>query len=144
MTVKEENYFQFKEAFEKVVRETIHPDLLIPEILIDAEIDLTEINPKLIRLLHQFEPFGPENMTPVFTTKNLTDSGYGKTIGQNEEHLKLFVKHNNSEYFGVIGFGLGNKLPLTKNHQPFEMAFCIEENEFNGNSTVQLRAKDLR
>lgn len=144
MTLKEENYVQFKEAFEKVVQETIHPDLLIPEISIDAEIDLTEINPKLIRLLHQFEPFGPENMTPVFMAKNVVDTGYGKTLGQNDEHLKLFVKQNNSEGFGVIGFGLGKKLELTKNHQPFEMAFCIDENEFNGNVTVQLRAKDVR
>ncbi|WP_415060704.1 single-stranded-DNA-specific exonuclease RecJ [Flavobacterium sp.] len=144
MTLKEENYLQFKDAFEKVVQETIHPDLLIPEISVDAEIDLTEINPKLIRLLQQFEPFGPENMTPVFMAKNAVDTGYGKTLGQNDEHLKLFVKQNNSEGFGVIGFGLGKKLELTKNHQPFEMAFCIDENEFNGNVTVQLRAKDVR
>lgn len=144
MTLKEENYIQFKEAFEKVVQETIHPDLLIPEISVDAEIDLTEINPKLIRLLHQFEPFGPENMTPVFMAKNIVDTGYGKTLGQNDEHLKLFVKQNNSEGFGVIGFGLGKKLKLTKNHQPFEMAFCIDENEFNGTVTVQLRAKAIR
>lgn len=144
MTLKEENYLQFKEAFEKVVQETIHPDLLIPEISVDAEIHLTEINPKLIRLLHQFEPFGPENMTPVFMAKNVVDTGYGKTIGQNEEHLKLFVKQNNSEGFGVIGFGLGKKLELTQNHQPFEIAFCIDENEFNGNVTVQLRTKDIR
>jgi len=144
MTLKEENYIQFKEAFENVVQETIHPDLLIPEILIDAEIDLTEINPKLIRLLHQFEPFGPENMTPVFIAKNLIDTGYGKTIGQNNEHLKLFVKQNQSEGFGVIGFGLGKMLELTKNQQPFETAFCIDENEFNGTVTVQLRAKAIR
>ncbi|WP_026709603.1 single-stranded-DNA-specific exonuclease RecJ [Flavobacterium filum] len=144
MTLKEENYLQFKDAFEKVVQETIHPDLLIPEISVDAEIDLTEINPKLIRLLQQFEPFGPENMTPVFMAKNVVDTGYGKTLGQNDDHLKLFVKQNNSEGFGVIGFGLGKKLELTKNHQPFEMAFCIDENEFNGNVMVQLRAKDVR
>jgi single-stranded-DNA-specific exonuclease len=144
MTLKEENYLQFKDAFEKVVQETIHPDLLIPEISVDAVMDLTEINPKLIRLLNQFEPFGPENMTPVFMAKNLIDTGYGKTLGQNDEHLKLFVKQNNSDGFGVIGFGLGNKLNQTKNKQSFEMAFCIDENEFNGNVTVQLRAKDIR
>ncbi len=144
MTLREENYLKFKETFEKIVQETIHPDLLIPEILIDAEMDLTEINPKLIRLLNQFEPFGPENMTPVFMAKNVVDTGYGKAIGQQEEHLKLFVKQTNSEGFGVIGFGLGKKLELTQNNQPFEIAFCIDENEFNGNVTVQLRAKDIR
>ncbi len=144
MTLKEENYVAFKEAFERVVEQTIHPDLLIPEISVDAEIELSDINERLIRILNQFEPFGPQNMTPVFVTKGVKDTGYGKTIGQNDEHLKLFVKQNNSEGFGVIGFGLGNKLELTKNNNPFDVAFCIDENEFNGNVTVQLRLKDLR
>ncbi|GGD35996.1 single-stranded-DNA-specific exonuclease RecJ [Flavobacterium orientale] len=144
MTLKEENYLKFKEAFEKVVQETIHPDLLIPEILIDSEMDLTEISPKLIRLLNQFEPFGPQNMTPVFLSQKVNDTGYGKTIGQNDEHLKLFVKQRNSEGFGVIGFGLGDKLNLTKNKNLFDIAYCIDENEFNGNISIQLRAKDIR
>jgi single-stranded-DNA-specific exonuclease len=144
MTLKEENYLNFKNAFEKEVEKTIHPDLLIPEISVDAEIELSYINERLIRILNQFEPFGPQNMTPVFMCKNVKDTGYGKTIGQNDEHLKLFIKQNNSEGFGVIGFGLGNKLELTKNQNPFDIAFCIDENEFNGNVTVQLRLKDLR
>jgi single-stranded-DNA-specific exonuclease len=144
MTLKEENYLSFKNAFEKEVEKTIPPDLLIPEISVDAEIELSYINERLIRILNQFEPFGPQNMTPVFMCKNVKDTGYGKTIGQNDEHLKLFIKQNNSEGFGVIGFGLGNKLELTKNQNPFDIAFCIDENEFNGNVTVQLRLKDLR
>ncbi|MCZ8330388.1 MAG: single-stranded-DNA-specific exonuclease RecJ [Flavobacterium sp.] len=144
MTLKEENYLNFKNAFEKEVEKTIPPDLLIPEISVDAEIELSYINERLIRILNQFEPFGPQNMTPVFMCKNVKDTGYGKTIGQNDEHLKLFIKQNNSEGFGVIGFGLGNKLELTKNQNPFDIAFCIDENEFNGNVTVQLRLKDLR
>jgi single-stranded-DNA-specific exonuclease len=148
MTLKEENYTAFKEAFERVVEQTIHPDLLIPEISADIEIELSDINEKLIRLLNQFEPFGPQNMTPVFMTKGVKDTGYAKGIGQNEEHLKLFVKQSrsfgSSEGFGAIGFGLGNKLELTKNQKPFEAVYCIDENEFNGNVTVQLRLKDLR
>jgi single-stranded-DNA-specific exonuclease len=148
MTLKEENYTAFKEAFERVVEQTIHPDLLIPEISADVEMELSDINEKLIRLLNQFEPFGPQNMTPVFLTKGVKDTGYAKGIGQNEEHLKLFVKQSrsfgSSEGFGAIGFGLGNKLELTKNQNPFDIAFCIDENEFNGNVTVQLRLKDLR
>lgn len=144
MTLKEENYVAFKEAFEKTVQETIHPDLLIPEISVDAEINFSDINPKLIRLLNQFEPFGPQNMTPVFMTKNIKDTGYAKPLGQNDEHLKLFVKQNNSEGFGAIGFGLGNKIELTKNQKPFEAVYCIDENEYNGTITVQLRMKDLK
>lgn len=144
MTLKEENYLVFKEAFEKTVQETIHPDLLIPEILVDTEINFSNINPKLIRLLNQFEPFGPQNMTPVFMTKNIKDTGYAKPLGQNDEHLKLFVKQNNSEGFGAIGFGLGNKIELIKNQNPFEAVYCIDENEFNGTVTIQLRIKDLK
>lgn len=144
MTLKEENYTAFKTAFEKVVRDTIPPELLIPEIAVDAEILLTDIHPKFIRLVNQFEPFGPQNMTPVFLSKQLKDTGYAKTLGQNDEHLKLFVKQNDSEGFGAIGFGLGKKLDVTKNQKPFDAVYCIDENEFNGNVTVQLRVKDLK
>ena len=133
-----------KDAFEKHVANTIHPDLLIPEISVDAELHLTEINERLIRILNQFEPFGPQNMTPVFMTKNLNDSGYAKTLGKNNEHLKLFVKQNNSEGFGTIGFGLAAKLDLVKNQNSFDAVYCIDENEYNGTVTVQLRLKDLR
>jgi single-stranded-DNA-specific exonuclease len=144
MTLKEENYAAFKEAFERTVEETIHPDLLTPEIAVDAEINLTDINEKLIRILNQFEPFGPQNMTPVFMTKGLKDSGYAKGIGADEDHLKLYVKQNNSPGFGAIGFGLGKKLNLVKNQQSFDAVYCIDENEFNGKVSVQLRLKDVR
>lgn len=144
MTLKEENYLAFKEAFERTVEETIHPDLLTPEIAVDAEINLTDINEKLIRILNQFEPFGPQNMTPVFMTKGLKDSGYAKGIGTDEDHLKLYVKQNNSPGFGAIGFGLGKKLDLVKNQQPFDAVYCIDENEFNGKVSVQLRLKDIK
>jgi single-stranded-DNA-specific exonuclease len=148
MTLKEENYAAFKEAFERTVEETIHPDLLTPEISVDAEINLTDINDKLIRILNQFEPFGPQNMTPVFMSKDLKDSGYAKGIGADEDHLKLFVKQSRSlgsnQGFGAIGFGLGKKLDLVKNQNPFEAVYCIDENEFNGKVSIQLRLKDLR
>ena len=144
MTLKEENYQNFKNAFEEEVQKTIPPNLLIPEISIDIEIDFADINPKLIRLLSQFEPFGPQNMTPNFMTKNIKDTGYAKTLGKDEEHLKLFVKQKDSEGFGAIGFGLGNKLHSIKNQKTFDAVYCIDENEFNGNVTVQLRIKDLK
>jgi single-stranded-DNA-specific exonuclease len=147
MTLKEENYQKFKYAFEKEVQKTIHPDLLIPEISVDLEINFSDINPKLIRLLSQFEPFGPQNMTPVFMTKNVKDTGYAKPLGKDNEHLKLFVKQSRSigtEGFGAIGFGLGSKLDAVKNQKPFDLVYCIDENEFNGNVTIQLRLKDLK
>lgn len=143
MTLLEENYENFKNAFEKVVQETIHPDLLTPEISYDAEIKLSEINPKLMRLLKQFEPFGPENMTPLFLAKGLTDSGYAKTLGSDNEHLKAFVKQGNSESFGVIGFGLGNKLDLVTNKNKFDAIFSLEENEWKDTVTLQLQLRDI-
>ncbi|RTL14046.1 MAG: single-stranded-DNA-specific exonuclease RecJ [Flavobacteriaceae bacterium] len=143
MTLLEENYENFKNAFEKVVQETIHPDLLTPEISYDAEIELSEINPKLMRLLKQFEPFGPENMTPLFLAKGLTDSGYAKTLGSDGEHLKAFVKQGNSESFGAIGFGLGNKLDLVTNKNKFDAIFSLEENEWKDTVTLQLQLRDI-
>ena len=144
MTLKEENYVNFKNAFEKTVRQTINPELLTPEIAIDAEIDFADIDAKLLRILNQFEPFGPLNMAPVFVSKNICDTGYAKTMGQNNEHLKLFVKQNNSEGIGAIGFGLGSKLEVTAHKNPFEVVYNIDENEFNGTVNLQLRMKDLR
>ena len=143
MTLLEENYENFKNAFEKVVQETIHPDLLTPEISYDAEIELSGINQKLMRLLKQFEPFGPENMTPLFLAKGLIDSGYAKSLGSDNEHLKAFVKQGNSESFGAIGFGLGNKLDLVANKNKFDAIFSLEENEWKDTVTLQLQLRDI-
>lgn len=144
MTMLPENFKNFKNAFEKVVASTIHPDLLIPEIAYDAEINLSELNPKLMRVLKQFEPFGPENMTPLFLAKNLVDSGYAKTLGGDDEHLKVFVKQGNSENFGAIGFNLGKKLDIVKNKNKFDGIFSLEENEWKDTVTLQLQLRDIR
>lgn len=144
MTLLEENYQNFKNAFEKIVEETIHPDSLTPEILVDAEINFEDITPKLIRILKQFEPFGPQNRTPVFLTRKVKDTGYSKKTGTNDEHLKLFVKQNNSEGIPAIGFGLGDKMDLVTNKRPFDAIYCIEENEWNGKVSIQLRLKDIK
>lgn len=144
MTLKAENYELFKDAFEKCVQETIQPEMRTPEIEIDAEIDFSDITPKLIRILKQFEPFGPQNMTPVFMTRDLKDTGYAKTLGAEEEHLRLFVKQYNSDGIAAIGFGLGKKLDIAKNQNPFQLAYTIAENEWNGTISTQLMLKDIR
>ena len=144
MTIKPENYPAFKEAFEQQVKNTIPDNLRIPEVEIDAEINFSDITPKLTRILKQFEPFGPLNMTPVFLTKNIVDTGYAKTLGADDEHLKLFVKQNNSEGITAIGFGIGDKIGLTKNHQPFQAVYCIDENEWKGTTSIQLRLKNIK
>ncbi|MFE3869756.1 single-stranded-DNA-specific exonuclease RecJ [Flavobacterium sp. ZS1P70] len=144
MTLKKENYQLFKDAFEKEVERTIHPDMLTPEISVDAEINFADITPKLTRILKQFEPFGPQNMTPIFLTKNVKDTGYGKPMGQEEEHLRLFVKQNNSEGIAAIGFGLGEKFDLTTTQKTFDAVYCIDENEWNGKVSLQLRLRDIK
>lgn len=144
MTIKEENLEIFKQAFEETVAKTIDKELLIPEIAIDCEMPLPEINDKFLRILKQFEPFGPDNMTPLFLAKGVIDTRTAQTIGKENEHLKLFVKQNQSQGFPAIGFGLGKKLDLVKKQQPFDMIFSIEENQWNGNTTIQLQIRDLK
>ncbi|RKR10647.1 exonuclease RecJ [Flavobacterium sp. 90] len=144
MTLKAENYKIFKDAFEKQVQETILPEMRTPEIEVDAEINFSDITPKLIRILKQFEPFGPLNMTPVFMTKEVKDTGYAKTLGAEEEHLRLFVKQYNSDGIAAIGFGLGKKLDITKNQNTFQLAYSLAENEWNGTVSTQLMLKDIR
>lgn len=144
MTLKAENYQTFKDAFEKQVSSTILPEMRTPEIEIDAEINFSDITPKLIRILKQFEPFGPQNMTPVFMTSDIKDTGYAKTLGAEEEHLRLFVKQSNSDGIAAIGFGLGKKLNIAQNQNLFQLAYSIAENEWNGTISTQLMLKDIR
>lgn len=144
LTLKEEEYPLFRQKFEEVVQQTIHPDLLIPEIAIDAEIDFDEITPKFHRLLKQFEPFGPGNMSPIFMTRNIKDSGYGKAIGADETHLKLFVRQGETGGYAAIGFGLAKKKELACSGDYFDAVYSIDENEWNGQVSLQLRLRDIR
>ncbi|WP_271393339.1 single-stranded-DNA-specific exonuclease RecJ [Aequorivita sinensis] len=144
LTLLEEDFENFKNEFEKVVSETITPQQLIPEISVDAMIDLDNITPKFYRILKQFAPFGPGNMTPVFMTENLTDVGVGKCVGKDKSHLRLVVKQENSNQFTGIGFGLADKEDIACNGKPFKAVYCIDENEWQGNVSLQLRLKDIR
>jgi len=144
LTLLEEQYETFKEQFEKVVSETIDPALLTPEITVDAILELKKITPKLMRIIHQFAPFGPGNMTPIFMAENMKDIGYAKGVGQEEKHLKLSVTQNGSVPIGAIGFNLGEKLPLVKNNQTFDAVFSLDENEWQGNVSLQLKLRDIR
>ncbi|WP_297334601.1 single-stranded-DNA-specific exonuclease RecJ [Flavobacterium sp.] len=144
LTLKEEQYEGFRTRFEQVVMETINPELLIPEISIDAEINFNDITPKFCRILKQFEPFGPGNMTPVFLTRTIKDSGYGKEMGADGSHLRLFVKQDESPGFPAVGFGLAAKKELACNGNTFDAAYSIDENTWNGETTLQLRLRDIR
>lgn len=144
LTVAKEKFELFREKFEEVVKNSITEASLSPEITIDSEINFSDITPKFIRILKQFEPFGPENMTPVFLTKNVTDTGYAKTLGKEDEHLKMFVKQNGSQPIDCVGFGLGKKIDVVRGLKPFEMVYSLDENQWNGNTTLQLKARDVR
>ncbi|VAW11772.1 Single-stranded-DNA-specific exonuclease RecJ [hydrothermal vent metagenome] len=144
LTLLEDQYEAFKAQFEKVVAETIDPSLLTPEISVNIKIDLKDITPKLMRIINQFAPFGPGNMTPVFMAENIKDTGYAKGVGENGAHLKLSVSQNGSTPIGGIGFNLGDKLPVINNGKPFNAVFSIDENEWQGRVSLQLKVKDLR
>lgn len=144
LTLLEEQYNNFKHQFEKVVKETIDPQMLIPEIIIDAVIELKDINPKLMRILKQFAPFGPGNMSPVFMAENLQDTGYAKGVGKDEAHLKLAVVQQGSHKINGIGFNMGNKLSKVTGRKPFNAVFSIDENEWQGNVSLQLKLKDIQ
>ncbi|MBZ9629619.1 single-stranded-DNA-specific exonuclease RecJ [Salegentibacter sp. LM13S] len=144
LTLEASEYENFKAKFESVVSETIDKRLLIPEILVDAQIGLDEITPKFFRILKQFAPFGPGNMTPIFMTQNLTDTGYGKCVGADEAHLKCQVKQEGkSATFDMIGFGLGEKFETISEGKSFKAVYSLDENEWNGNVSIQLRLRDI-
>jgi len=144
LTMLEEQYGNFKHQFEKVVSETIDPALLIPEIKVDVRIEIKDVNQKLMRILKRFAPFGPGNMTPVFMAENLQDSGYAKGVGQESAHLKFAVTQDGYGPLGGIGFNLGDKLPLMINRKTFDAVFSLDENEWQGTVSLQMKLKDLK
>ena len=145
LTLKKENLEAFTSKFESVVSETIQEEMLVPQINIDAVLNLSDIDHKLYRILRQMAPFGPGNMPPIFMTKHVVDRGYGRKIGQEKTHLKISVTDaNRSQFFDCIGFGMAEKFELIKDGQQFDIAYELEENEWNGNLNLQLRLKDIR
>ena len=144
LTLLEENYEAFKQAFEDEVSKTIDRNLLTPEIKIDVKIDLDDIKPKFYRILKQFAPYGPNNMTPVFMTDNLIDTGYGKCVGEDKTHLRITVTQPQSKSLVAIGFGMGNKCDIVANKKPFKAVYSIDENEWQGNVSLQLKLRDIK
>ncbi len=145
LTLEPKNYFKFKDKFENVVKNSIPKELLTREIEIDSSLFLSDITPKFQRILKQFGPFGPQNMKPVFIATGLRDNGYGKKIGKNDEHLKLnIISGADQKTYNAIGFGLGNKFDIINNGNSFKAAFTIEENHWNGITSLQLNLKDIK
>lgn len=146
LTLQEEQYAAFKAKFEAVVKATIDPDLLQPEITIDNRLTFAEITPKFYRLLKQFAPFGPGNMHPTFLSTQIKDTGSAKLIGKENNHLRCALRQGNSpQYYGAIGFNLGeDKWQRLQESTPVEVAYVIDENQWKDTISLQLNLKDLR
>ncbi len=144
LTLKEENFEAFKAKFEEVVSKSIDPKLLVPELKIDLEINLNQIDNKLMRIIRQFAPFGPGNMTPVFISNHLRDTGYGKCVGDDDKHLRISVTQNGSHKIGGIGFNLGDKHHIIQDRKSFSAAYSIDENHWNGVTSIQLKLRDIK
>jgi len=134
-----ENVAAFANKFEEIVSASIPEHLLIPEIIIDTEISFADLTQNFYNIICQMEPFGPENMRPVFVAKNVQDTGYSKIV--KELHLRFVVKQDKFSFTG-IGFNLASKSELLK--KPFDLVFTLDENEWNGNTSLQLKVIDLR
>ncbi|HEY6062486.1 MAG TPA: single-stranded-DNA-specific exonuclease RecJ, partial [Chitinophagaceae bacterium] len=141
MTLETDQVDAFRNKFEEVVAATISPELLIPEIVIDAEISLRDIRQSFYDILSQMEPFGPENLRPVFIAKNVTDTGWSKIV--KEQHIRFSLKQDGVTMTG-IGFGMADKFQLLQQKQPVDIVFKIDENEWQDQKSLQLRLIDIR
>ena len=136
-----ENLAAFQKKFETVVSKAIDPQLLIPEIIVDTQLDFSEINRSFYNILCQMEPFGPENMRPVFIARGVLETGYSKIA--KELHIRLAVKQGSIVMNG-IGFNMAEKFPLLQMKKPLDIVFALDENEWNGNVSLQLKVIDMR
>jgi single-stranded-DNA-specific exonuclease len=144
LTLRIENIPAFSEKFEKVVSSTITNEMLVPEVEIDLEINFSEINPKSVRILKQFAPFGPENMTPIFMSKDVFDSGYGKIVGNNHLKLELYQKNMPEIKIQAIGYDMGESLDYFKRNIPVSIVYQIDENIWNNQTQTQLILKEIK
>ncbi len=143
LMLKPENMEAFTERFEDIVSKTIEDWMLTAEVDIDTEIHLKEISPSFFKILKQFSPFGPGNMTPIFKSSGVFDNGYAKVVGSN--HLKLTIKQNDFEpSFDAIAFQQAHHYNLISKGLPFDICYSIEENEWNGKTSLQLNIRDIK
>ncbi|MDR0420757.1 MAG: single-stranded-DNA-specific exonuclease RecJ [Prevotellaceae bacterium] len=146
LTMKEENLEKFKYRFEKYVTDNIDESIMIPQVEIDAHLDFKQITPKFFRILKQFQPFGPGNMSPVFLTQNVYDNGNSRKVGQFGEHIKLEIIQEDEPYrpFHGIAFNLSEHLEFIKGGNPIDICYSIAENYYRGVANIQLRVKDVK
>jgi single-stranded-DNA-specific exonuclease len=144
LTLKQEQYSDFKSAFEHQVAQTIPASCKKPQLLFDIDINFEDITPKFIKILKQFAPFGPANQKPLFRFNNVKDTGFAKKVGKDGDHLKCHLyQDKNGNRFDAIGFGLGDKLDDLKKN-PVDIVAGVEENEWNGVVKPQLNLKGIK
>ncbi|MDO5770827.1 MAG: single-stranded-DNA-specific exonuclease RecJ [Bacteroidales bacterium] len=145
LSLKEENIPEFTKRFEQYVIDNIKPEQLSQLISIDCELDFDEITPEFVGYLRRFNPFGPGNQKPIFSTKNVYDFGTSKLVGKNLEHIKLELVDSRSEVvLNGIAFNQAECFDYIKAHKPFEICYTIEENKHQGNSSIQLMVKGIK
>lgn len=144
LTLKQENLKEFRERFEKFVSETIKEEHLVPSLKVDEEIPLEDVTPELFRYLERFQPFGPDNVAPVFVSRKVKTLAC-QPVGNNGMHLKLSFARHNAEPLGAIAFGQADMTELFReNGGVVDIAYSIEMNEFRGKTSVQLNIKDIK
>ena len=141
LTMLPANVEAFSNSFEQIIHSTIEPHLLIPEIIIDTELNFKNITKSFYNILTQMEPFGPENMRPVFITKNVQDTSWSKIV--KEQHVRFIVKQDNIIFTG-IGFNMADKFYLLQMNKPLDIVYTLDENEWNGEIHLQLKVIDIR
>ncbi|RYY91173.1 MAG: single-stranded-DNA-specific exonuclease RecJ, partial [Chitinophagaceae bacterium] len=141
MTLPPENVDAFMARFEEVVKESIHPDLLIPEILIDIELNFRDITQSFFNILAQMEPFGPDNLRPTFITRNAMNTGYSRVV--KEKHVRFSLRQDGITFNG-IGFGMADKMHILEQNKPVDVVYKIDINEWNGEKSLQLRVVDVK
>ena len=146
LSMKLENVSEFSRRFEQVVRDSITQEQLQQTIEIDAKISLSDLSAKFLRLLNQFEPYGPHNMMPTFLTENVLDYGTSRLVGKNNEHLKLDLMEANrsSAVFSGIAFSQSEHLDMIQKSLPFDICYSVTENEYRGKTYMQLNVRDIK
>jgi len=146
LTLKKENIRPFMDRFEQFVNSTITEEQLVPRIFIDSELSFSEINEDFFRFLCKFQPFGPENMSPVFVSRNVYDTGAGRMVGSSGEHLKLDLCHESTgqKSFPAIAFSQAEHFEHFRSGKPLDICYSIEMNEFRGNKNLQLNIRDIK
>jgi single-stranded-DNA-specific exonuclease len=146
LTLKKENIRPFMDRFEQFVNSTITEEQLVPRIFVDSELSFSEINEDFFLFLSKFQPFGPENMSPVFVSRNVYDTGAGRMVGSSGEHLKLDLCHESTgqKSFPAIAFSQAEHFEHIRSGKPLDICYSVEMNEFRGNKNLQLNIRDIK